>query len=80
MRRLKICHALPAAVVFVASCASKPSAGPTPATTPTPPPAAELAKSGLDVARSADVVLKDSSRNREIPVRAPTPRVSGRFQ
>jgi len=73
MRRLRIRHALPAAVVYAAACASKPSPAPSPATAPPAPPAAELAKSGLDVALNADIVLNDSSRNREIPLRVTYP-------
>ena len=54
------------------ACASKPAAPPAPPPA-VAPPAAELARSGLAVARNADVVLKDSSRNREIPVRVTYP-------
>lgn len=73
MRRMKIGYALPAALLFAAACASKPAPAPPPASSPPAPPAAELAKSGLDVVLNADVVLKDSSRNREIPLRVTYP-------
>jgi dienelactone hydrolase len=73
---MKTRHALPALIVLAAACASKPAPAPGPAATPAPP-AAELAKSGLAVALNADVVLKDSSRNREIAVRVTYPEGSG---
>ncbi|HKD16344.1 MAG TPA: hypothetical protein VKG23_00655 [Thermoanaerobaculia bacterium] len=73
MKHMKIRFAIPVALVLAAACASKPAPAPSPAPGPTPPPASELAKSGLDVALSADVVLKDSSRNREIPLRVTYP-------
>ena len=72
MRLVKIRHALPVLLVLAAACASKPAPAPAPAA-PAVPPAAELAKSGIDVALTADVVLKDSSRDREIPLRVTYP-------
>jgi predicted dienelactone hydrolase len=72
MTPMKIRSALPAVLVFAAACASKPAPAPAPAPPPAPP-AAELAKSGMDVALNADVVLKDSSRNHEIPLRVTYP-------
>ncbi len=70
-------QAATAVLVFgAAACASKP----TPAPPPPPavaPPAAELARSGLAVVKQADVVLRDSSRNREVPVRVTYPEGSG---
>jgi dienelactone hydrolase len=68
-----------AAVVLAlaaSACASKPAAPPAPPP-PVAPPAAELARSGLAVALNADVVLKDPSRNREIPVRVTYPEGPG---
>jgi len=79
MKRPKIRHALPVVLLFGAACASQPNSAPAPPPQPTPPPAAELAKSGLAVALNADVVLKDSSRNRDIPVRVTYPEGSGPF-
>jgi predicted dienelactone hydrolase len=73
MRHVTVRSALPVVLVFAAACASKPPPAPAPAPAPTPPAAAELAKSGLDVALNADVVLRDSSRNREISVRVTYP-------
>jgi dienelactone hydrolase len=62
-----------AALVFeAAACASKPTAPPPPSPA-VAPPAAELARSGLAVVKQADVVLRDSSRNREVPVRVTYP-------
>ncbi|HTR01756.1 MAG TPA: hypothetical protein VMN82_01060 [Thermoanaerobaculia bacterium] len=78
MRKLCARLALVAAVGAGAACASKPAPAPAPPP-PAPPPAAELAKSGLAVVRDADVVLRDSSRNRDVPVRVTYPEGEGRF-
>jgi dienelactone hydrolase len=76
---MKIRQIFPAMLVFAAACASKPAPAPTPSPQPTPLPASELARSGLAVALNADVVLSDSSRNHEIPVRVTYPQGSGSF-
>lgn len=62
-----------------AACAPKPTAPPSPPPAPTPPPAAELARSGLAVVKEADIVLRDSSRKREIPVHVDYPEGDGKF-
>lgn len=63
---------------LAAACAPKPTTPPAPPA-PVPPPAAELAQSGLAVAQSADVVLRDSSRNRDLAVRVTYPEGAGPF-
>ena len=70
---------LPAAAVLAlaaSACASKPAAPPAPPP-PVAPPAAELARSGLAVVKQTDVTLRDSSRNREVPVRVTYPEGPG---
>ena len=69
--------ALVAALGFAAACASKPAPAPAPPPGPVAPASAELAQSGLAVVKTADIVLKDSSRNRDIPVRVTYPEALG---
>jgi len=76
MRRLFL-HAAAALVLGAAGCASKPAPAPAAPPPPAAPPAAELARSGLAVVKQADVSLRDSSRNREVPVRVTYPEGSG---
>jgi predicted dienelactone hydrolase len=76
MRSVLLRAAAAALLAGAAACASKPAPAPPPAP-PAAPPAAELAKSGLAVALNADVTLKDSSRNREVPVRVTYPEGTG---
>ncbi len=64
----------------LSGCASQPSApAPAPAPAPVAPPAAELAQSGLSVVLDADIVLFDSSRHRDLPVRVLYPEGPGPF-
>ena len=67
------------AAAFAAGCASKPAPAPPPPPAPVVPPASELARSGLAVVQTADVVLRDSSRNRDVPVRVTYPEGGGPF-
>jgi len=75
MRRLLFCAAA-ALVLGAGGCASKPAPAPAPPP-PAAPPAAELARSGLAVVKQADITLRDSSRNREVPVRVTYPEGPG---
>ena len=61
------------AAALTAACASQPKAAPAPRRRPLPPPASELASSGVFVAVEADVTLNDSSRSRDIPVHVTYP-------
>jgi predicted dienelactone hydrolase len=73
-------RALPVAALLAlaaSACASKPAAPPAPPPPPAAPPAAELARSGLAVVKVTDVTLRDSSRNREVPVRVTYPEGPG---
>jgi dienelactone hydrolase len=70
----------PAALLAgVFACAPKPAPAPVPAPPPPSAPAAELARDGTATVLDADIVLTDSSRNRDLPVRVVYPQGPGPF-
>jgi dienelactone hydrolase len=76
---MRIRHAALALLPFALACASKPAPQPPPPAPAPPPSAAEYAQSGLTVVLDADIVLNDSSRNRDISVRVTYPDGPGPF-
>ena len=79
MRPRKLHRGAPILLAFVLACASKPAPAPAPAPAPVVPPAAELAQSGLNVVKVADITLRDSSRNRDVPLRVSYPDGAGPY-
>ena len=67
-------------IPLLAACATKPSPAPAPPPVPPPVPTAEeFSKNGPAVVATADVVLNDSSRKRDLSVRVAYPDGAGPF-